>query len=91
MGSFYQSPTFLSDSDGNLVGVIYDGTTYRLQTESTLVDSTGTEVNVETTGTRAALAVSFPELLACLLRVEASLEKINAQLAEITGDEEPMK
>jgi hypothetical protein len=82
--------SILLDVDGNLVGVIQDGTVYRLQVEATVVNSEGSAADIEVMGTREALAVSYPELLSFVSRIEQSLERINAQLATITGNEDPL-
>lgn len=82
--------SILLDIDGNLVGVMYDGVVHRLQVETVVSDPSGASAAIEATGTRLGLAVQYPELLAAVGRLEAALERIHAQLAEITGDEEPM-
>ena len=91
VGNIYQAPVLVGRL-GNPVGVVYDaeGTTYRLQVEAQLTGSGGGAVASETTGTREAMAVSYPELLAAVLRIEAALDKINAQLADITGEDDPL-
>ena len=90
MGMSRNPASILFDSDGNAVGVVLDGTVYRLQVEAVLTDSDGLYVDTEVTGTRQAQAVSYPELLSAVHRIEEALEKINAQLADITGDEDPL-
>ena len=79
----------LVDDGGNPVGVTLDGTTYRLQVQAVVTDGTGATSDLELMGTRVAQAVSYPEMLAVLMRIERSLEKINAQLADVTGEEDP--
>lgn len=80
----------LVDVDGNPVGVILDGTVYRLQVEAVLTDSDGLYVQTEVMGNRQAQAISYPELLAAAVRIESALDKINAQLADITGEDDPL-
>ena len=82
--------SLIIDVDGNLVGVLFDGSVYRLQVDTTISDTKGNIADVEIMGNREALAMSYPELLSAVLRIEASLEKINAQLADITGEEDPI-
>ena len=82
--------SLIIDVDGNLVGVLFDGSVYRLQVDTTISDTSGNIADVEVIGTRKALAVEYPELLSAVTRIEEALEKINAQLAEITGDEDPL-
>ena len=82
--------SLIIDVDGNLVGVLFDGSVYRLQVDTTISDTSGNIADVEVIGTRKALAIEYPELLSAVTRIEEALEKINAQLAEITGDEDPL-
>lgn len=82
--------SLIIDVDGNLVGVLFDGSVYRLQVDTTISDKSGNIADVEVIGTRKALAIEYPELLSAVTRIEEALEKINAQLAEITGDEDPL-
>lgn len=82
--------SLIIDVDGNLVGVLFDGSVYRLQVDTTISDTSGNIADVEVIGTRKALAIEYPELLSAVTRIEDALEKINAQLAEITGDEDPL-
>lgn len=46
--------------------------------------------DLEVEGSRTAQAVSYPELLATASRIETWLHKIHAQLADITGEEDPL-
>lgn len=55
-----------------------------------LTGADGQAIDVETMGTRAGLAVSYPELLTAVGRLAAQLETINRQLADITGQEDPL-
>lgn len=80
----------LVDADGNVVGVVQDGQVYRVQVESTIADSDGNVARLDLTGNRKALAVSYPEMLSAIHRMEESLEKINAHLADITGEDDPL-
>jgi hypothetical protein len=82
--------SLIIDINGNLVGVLYDGTVYRLQVDTTISDKAGNIAEVEIMGNREGLAVSYPELLASQMRIEAALDKINAQLADITGEDDPL-
>ena len=80
----------LVDEAGNPVGVALDGEVYRLQVEALLTDTDGNSVSTEVIGTRRAQAVAYPELLAVALRIEHALQVLNAQLADITGEENPL-
>lgn len=82
--------SLLVDSSGNLVGVVQDGTVYRLQVEGTITDGDGNTANVELDGTRKALAVSDPELLAVASGILNRLDRILAHLEVITGQEDPL-
>lgn len=82
--------SLIIDVDGNLVGVLFDGSVYRLQVDTTISDTSGNIADVEVIGTRKALAIEYPELLSAVTRIEEALEKINAQLADITGEEDPL-
>jgi hypothetical protein len=65
-------------------------------TDPVRVDPTGTTTqpvsvaDLETTGTREALAVSYPEMLKLMERMSAQLDRISAQLATITEEEDPL-
>ena len=89
MGMSRNPASILFDSDGNAVGVVLDGTVYRLQVEAVLTDGTGAIGGIETEGTRKALAVSDPELLAAVQRIGDKLDTVLAQLADITGEDSP--
>ena len=80
----------LIDDQGNQVGVVLDGTVYRLQVQAVVTDSSGTSSDVETEGTRAGQAVSYPELLAAVQRIGDRLDRVLAQLATMTGEEDPL-
>lgn len=82
--------SIIMDVNGNLVGVIQDGTVYRLQVEAKLTGTEGATADVETMGNREGLAVSYPEQLKVLERISAQLDIILNQLAEITGEESPL-
>jgi len=60
------------------------------KTEALIIDEQGASANLEIEGNRNAQAFSYPALLAAAGRIEVLLEKIHAQLAEITGDEDPL-
>ena len=80
----------LIDDQGNQLGVVLDGTVYRLQVQAVVADSDGTTSDVETEGSRAAQAVSYPELLAAVQRIGDRLDRVLAQLATMTGEEDPL-
>lgn len=80
----------LVDSDGNVLGVVQDGTTYRLQVEALVTGPGGVSAGIENTGTREGLAVSYPEMLAVLGRISAQLDLVLQHLHTITGEEEPL-
>ena len=82
--------SILLDVNGNLVGVIQDGTVYRLQVEAKIAGTTGESADIETMGTREALAVSYPEMLKVLERISSQLDVALNHLAEITGEESPL-
>lgn len=58
--------------------------------EAIITSADGVYVDVESMGTREAQAVSYPELLTAVGRLAAQLETINRQLADITGQEDPL-
>ena len=78
------------DAEGNPVGVVLDGTTYRfaVDAKAKIVDDDGSVASVTTDGSRTALAVAYPELLSMVSRMSAQLEKILQHIAIIT-DEDP--
>ena len=82
--------SILLDVNGNLVGVIQDGTVYRLQVEAVLAGTSGTSADIETMGNREGLAVSHPEILEVLEKISSQLDIVLNQLAEITGEESPL-
>ena len=82
--------SILLDVNGNLVGVMYDGSVYRLQVEAVVTNSDGLNADIETMGSREALAVSYPEMLKVLEKISAQLDVALNQLAEITGEESPL-
>lgn len=82
--------SILLDVNGNLVGVMYDGSVYRLQVEALLTGPGGVSADIESMGTREALAVSYPEMLKVLERIDAQLARLNAQIATITDEEHPL-
>lgn len=82
--------SILFDSDGNAVGVVQDGAVYRLQVQATVTDGGGNVAGVESMGDRAAVAVSYPELLKVLERISSQLDVALNQLSEITGEESPL-
>ena len=81
--------SLIVDFNGNLVGVLYDGSVYRLQVEA-LVGSNGESAAIEKMGTRGALAVSYPEMLKLLERISSQLDRIAAQLAAVTEEDDPL-
>jgi ABC-type proline/glycine betaine transport system substrate-binding protein len=80
----------LLDLNGNPVGVVLDGTVYRLQVEATLTNAAGTSADIEQMGSREALAVSYPELLKVLERISAQLATIETHMAVITDEDDPL-
>lgn len=80
----------LFDRDGNPVGVMHDGSVYRLQVEALVTGPGGGSAAIETMGSREALAVSYPEMLKVLERIDAQLARLNAQIATITGEDDPL-
>ena len=78
------------DQEGNPVGVVLDGTTYRfaVDAKAQITDEDGGIVDVNTEGNRTALSVEYPELLSMVSRMSAQLEKILQHIAIIT-DEDP--
>ena len=82
--------SILLDVNGNLVGVIQDGTVYRLQVEAVIANSSGETADIETMGNREGLAVSYPEMLKVLEKISSQLDVALNQLAAITGEESPL-
>jgi len=82
--------SLIIDINGNLVGVVYDGTVYRLQTETTLTDGAGNTADMELTGTRVGLSVEYPELLQEVRKLTEMMGTVLLQLADITGEENPL-
>lgn len=80
----------LLDINGNPVGVLQDGSVYRLQVEALVTGPGGVSAGIESEGTREALAVSYPEMLHVLERIDAQLARLNAQIATITEEEDPL-
>jgi hypothetical protein len=78
------------DAEGNPVGVVLDGTTYRfaVDAKAQITDEDGGIVDVNTEGSRTALSIEYPELLSMVSRMSAQLEKILQHVAIIT-DEDP--
>ncbi len=81
----------LVDESGNLLGVVLDGSVYRLQVEAIVANSDGDSAAIEFEGARAAQAVSYPELLSTVESIGDKLDRILAYMATITGDEEPLR
>lgn len=82
--------SLIIDIDGNLVGVMYDGSVYRLQTDTLISDTAGNTAGVEFTGTRIGLSVEYPELLSEVQKLNAKMETVLTQLADITGEADPL-
>ena len=82
--------SLLIDQNGNPVGVLFDGTAYRLQVQTTVADAEGNAAIIEVEGNRTAQAVSSPQLLAAVESIATKLDTILAQLAEITGEDDPL-
>jgi hypothetical protein len=81
--------SLIIDLNGNLVGVLYDGSVYRLQVEA-LVGKDGESANIETMGNRGALAVSYPEMIKLLERINAQLDTLNRHMATVTEESDPL-
>lgn len=82
--------SLIIDINGNLVGVMYDGSVYRLQTETTVSDGEGNTAGVEFTGNRIGLSVEYPELLTEVQKLNAKMDTVLLQLADITGEGDPL-
>lgn len=82
--------SLLIDINGNLVGVLFDGTVYRLQAETTVSDGSGNIADIEFTGTRTGLSVEYPELLIEVRKLTSMMAVVLQQLADITGEESPL-
>lgn len=81
----------LVDSAGNYVGVVFDGTVYRLQTETAIADAElGTLAQVVQSGNRKALSVEYPELLNEIRSLARKVDKVLAHLAQINDEEDPL-
>lgn len=80
----------LLDLNGNPVGVMFDGTVYRLQVEAVVTNAAGTSADIEQMGSREALAVSYPEMLKVLERISAQLATITTHMAVITDEDDPL-
>ena len=81
----------LVDDQGNLVGVLYDGSVYRLQTEGVIADSeSGVLAQVIQSGNRKALSIEYPELLNEVRTLTRKLDTVLAHLAQINDEEDPL-
>jgi len=76
------------DADGNQVGVLLDGTVYRLQTIGKVVDSSGVQVDPAAEGTLASLNAStvdaITEQTVILRQMFLQLRKMNFYLSQVT-------
>jgi len=80
------------DADGNPVGVVLDGTTYRfaVDAKAQITDEDGEIAGVVTSGNRPGLSIEYPELLRLLGRISGQLELVLRHMSIITDEEEPL-
>lgn len=78
------------DEAGNLVGVDYDGTTYRLQVEAVVANTDGESADIESDGLRSSQAISYPELLSVAVAILDRLDLLLAHIATMTDEEDPL-
>ena len=80
------------DAEGNPVGVVLDGTTYRfaVDAKAQITDEDGEIAGVVTSGNRPGLSIEYPELLRLLGRISAQLELMLRHMSIITDEEEPL-
>ena len=83
-------PAVLYDASGNPIGVIADGSIWRIQAEAKIVGDSGVSADVNTEGARNAQAVEYPELLAAVEKLSAVVQTLASQLATITGEDDPL-
>lgn len=81
-------PRFLVDSDGNPVGVLLDGSVYRLQSLGKILNASGSQINPATQETLSALEGKdfATQTTLATLSTEAKLETVRALLATIDAD-----
>lgn len=78
------------DSTGNLVGVVYDGTVYRLQVEATIVNAEGVSADILTQGNLNAQAVESHSATLLLGKILDELGAIRRHLEAITEEDDPL-
>ena len=79
--------SILYDKDGNPVGVLYDGTVYRVQVDTIISDVDGNVADIEQVGNRDALAVEYPMLLKRAEDILGELRIIRRHIQAITEEE----
>jgi hypothetical protein len=79
--------SILYDENGNPVGVMFDGSVYRLQVEALISNADGVSADIEQLGTRNALAVEYPKLYMLQEEILGELIKIRKHLSSITEEE----
>ncbi len=103
-GSFYDIPgsgggggglsnVVIYDQFGNPVGVIFDGSVYRLAVDASISGTVSAELtglDTETMGNREALAISYPEMLKVLERISSQLDTVLRHLAIVSDESDPM-
>jgi len=80
----------LVDSTGNLVGVVYDGSVYRLQVEATIVNPEGISADILTQGNLNAQAVESINSTMLLSKILTELGAIRRHLEAITEEDDPL-
>ena len=79
--------SILYDENGNPVGVLYDGTVYRVQVDTIISDVDGNVADIEQVGNRDALAVEYPMLLKRAEDILGELRIIRRHIQTITEEE----
>lgn len=79
--------SILYDENGNPIGVLYDGTVYRLKVDAVISDGEGNLADIEQIGNRDALAVEYPILLKRAEEILGELRVIRRHIQSITEEE----
>ena len=79
--------SILYDENGNPIGVLYDGTVYRVQVDTIISDVDGNVADIEQVGNRDALAVEYPMLLKRAEDILGELRIIRRHIQTITEEE----
>lgn len=74
----------LRDTSGNAIGVVLDGTVYRLQVQTKLVNEDGDEIDFAEDGGQETLEVADQSVRDLLQRIFDELRRMNAMLAYAT-------